>query len=117
MNEPGQQLRQQQCQACSVDAVKLTEQQTQQLLLELPEWQIIEQGGVPRLRRRFRFKNFIEALAFTNRVGEMAEQQGHHPDLLTAWGSVEVSWWSHKLKGLHPNDFICAAKTDQLSAS
>lgn len=114
MSESNQQLCQQQCQACSPDADRLTDQQAQQLLLQLSDWQIIELSSVPRLRRRFKFRNFLDALAFTNRVGEMAEQQGHHPDLLTAWGSVEVSWWSHKLKGLHDNDFICAAKTDQL---
>jgi len=62
----------------------------------------------------FSFKNFVEALAFTNSVGALAEEQGHHPDLLTEWGRVTVTWWSHKIKGLHRNDFIVAARTDQI---
>lgn len=107
-------LNQQQCHACSADAEKLEPQQAQKLLIELPSWQIVEHAGVAQLRRRFKFANFVDALAFANRVGEMAEQQAHHPDLLIRWGCVEVCWWSHKLKGLHRNDFICAAKSDEL---
>ncbi|MEP0825876.1 MAG: 4a-hydroxytetrahydrobiopterin dehydratase, partial [Nitrososphaera sp.] len=64
--------------------------------------------------KSFAFKDFAEALAFTNRVGAIAEQEGHHPDILTEWGKVTVSWWTHKIKGLHKNDFIMAAKTDAL---
>ncbi|MFT6916696.1 MAG: 4a-hydroxytetrahydrobiopterin dehydratase [Motiliproteus sp.] len=107
-------LSQQQCEACDADAARVSEQQAEQLLLQLGEWTIIERDAIPRLTRSFKFKDFSEALAFTNRVGALAEQQGHHPDLVTRWGAVEVYWWSHKLKGLHANDFICAAKTDQL---
>ena len=107
-------LKQQQCQACRSDAPRVSGEQLQQLLVELPEWQALERDGIPHLVRRFKFKNFVEALAFTNRVGEMAEQQGHHPDLLTSWGCVEVRWWTHKIKGLHQNDFICAARCDSL---
>ncbi|MEH6471456.1 MAG: 4a-hydroxytetrahydrobiopterin dehydratase [Halopseudomonas sp.] len=107
-------LNQQQCQACRADANRVSDQQARQWLLELTDWQIVERDDISRLVRRFKFKNFVEALAFTNRVGEMAEQQGHHPDLITRWGEVEVHWWSHVLKGLHDNDFICAAKTDQI---
>jgi 4a-hydroxytetrahydrobiopterin dehydratase len=64
--------------------------------------------------RRFRFKNFAQALAFTNQVGKIAEEQGHHPNILTEWGQVTVEWWTHVIQGLHQNDFIMAAKTDQL---
>ncbi len=108
------QLNQQQCQACDRLAVKLSEQYAQQLLSQLPAWVFVQRDAVSQLARTFRFNNFVDALAFTNRVGAMAEQQGHHPDLVTRWGAVEVYWWSHKLKGLHINDFICAAKTDRL---
>jgi 4a-hydroxytetrahydrobiopterin dehydratase len=66
------------------------------------------------LERSFQFPDFVEALAFTNRVAEKAEQVGHHPDILTQWGTVTVTWWSHKIKGLHRNDFIMAANTDAL---
>ena len=81
---------------------------------EAPDWDIVERDGILRLERAFKFKNFVQALAFTNRVGELAEEQGHHPALLTEWGRVTVTWWTHKIKGLHRNDFIMAAKTDEL---
>ena len=61
-----------------------------------------------------KYKNFDEALTFTNKVGQLAEAEGHHPSILTEWGKVTVTWWTHKIKGLHRNDFIMAAKTDQL---
>lgn len=82
----------------------------------MPDWEITTVDDEQRLKRIFKFKNFAEALAFTNRVGQIAEQQDHHPALLTEWGRVTVFWWAHKVHGLHLNDFIMAAKTDQLSA-
>ena len=78
--------------------------------------EIVEQGGVRRLQREFDFKNFPEALAFTNRVGELAEEEGHHPLLKTEWGKVTVQWWTHAIGGLHRNDFIMAAKTSDAYA-
>jgi 4a-hydroxytetrahydrobiopterin dehydratase len=78
----------------------------------VPDWQIIERDGIKRLERTF--KNFAQAVAFTNKVAEIAEAEGHHPAILTEWGKVTVTWWTHKIKGLHRNDFIMAAKTDQL---
>jgi 4a-hydroxytetrahydrobiopterin dehydratase len=66
------------------------------------------------LSRTFIWRNFAEALAFTNRVGTLAEAEGHHPLLITEWGKVTVQWWTHKIKGLHRNDLIMAAKTDAL---
>jgi len=81
---------------------------------QVPDWQLIEREGVKRLERAFKFKNFAQALDFTNRVGALAEAEGHHPAILTEWGRVTVTWWTHKIKGLHRNDFIMAAKTDQL---
>lgn len=74
----------------------------------------MDADGISHLERTFRFKNFAQALAFTNRVGELAESEGHHPQLLTEWGKVKVSWWTHIIRGLHQNDFIMAAKTDLL---
>ena len=90
----------------------LDEQQA--LLRELPAWSIVEVNGTPHLTKTFRFKNFADALAFTQRVGEAAEAEGHHPALLTEWGRTTVSWWTHKIGGLHRNDFIMAAKSDEL---
>ena len=71
-----------------------------------------EVAGVRRLERVFAFKDFAQALAFTNQVGELAEAEGHHPAILTEWGRVTVTWWTHKINGLHRNDFIMAAKTE-----
>jgi len=81
---------------------------------QVPDWQVVEREGIQHLERVFKFKNFSQALAFTNRVGELAEAEGHHPALLTEWGKVTVTWWTHKIRGLHRNDFIMAAKTDKL---
>lgn len=88
---------------------EIAEYQTQ-----VPEWEIIEEDGIERLQRVFKFKNFVQALAFTNQVGELAEEEDHHPAILTEWGRVTVTWWTHKVKGLHRNDFITAAKNDLL---
>jgi 4a-hydroxytetrahydrobiopterin dehydratase len=81
---------------------------------QIPDWERREVDGVPRLERTFRFPDFAAALAFTDRVGALAEEQGHHPALLTEWGRVTVSWWTHKIGGLHRNDFVMAARTDAL---
>ena len=81
---------------------------------QVSEWEIIERNNIKRLERVFRFKNFRQALEFTNKIGDIAEQEGHHPVIVTEWGRVKVSWWTHKIKGLHQNDFIMAAKTDEL---
>jgi 4a-hydroxytetrahydrobiopterin dehydratase len=81
---------------------------------QVPEWRILEQEGIQHLQRVFTFKDFAQALAFTNKVGQLAEANDHHPAILTEWGRVTVTWWTHKVKGLHRNDFIMAVKTDQL---
>jgi len=83
-------------------------------LSQLPEWSTPVVDDVQRLVRIFPFKNFRQALDFTNQVGAIAEAEQHHPELLTAWGKVTVSWWTHKIGGLHRNDFIMAAKTERL---
>ena len=108
-------LQDQQCEACVAGAPVVSQAESKQLLTQIPEWQIKEVTGVPRLWRCYPFKNFAEALAFTNRVGELAEAQKHHPELITEWGKVTVSWWTHKIKGLHRNDFIMASKTDAVA--
>lgn len=104
------------CVPCRGGVPPLDSEQIQALQPQVPEWQLIEVEGVRRLQRVFRFANFTQALAFTNRVGQLAEAEDHHPALLTEWGRVTVTWWTHKIKGLHQNDFIMAAKTDALSA-
>lgn len=103
------------CVACRADAPKVTEEEMKELLLQVPGWSVVERKGVPSLERLFRFDSFRKALEFTNQVGEIAEEGGHHPALLTEWGKVTVSWWTHKIRGLHRNDFIMAAKTSALA--
>ena len=107
-------LRGLKCVPCSGDVPPLDELQIALLKPQVPEWEVIEVDGIKRLRRVFKTKNFAEALAFTNRVGALAEEEDHHPMLVTEWGRVTVTWWTHKIKGLHTNDFIMAAKTNEL---
>jgi 4a-hydroxytetrahydrobiopterin dehydratase len=107
-------LIEQECIPCRGDAPKLTDSEIAQLQPEVPEWQLRTVEDIRRIERVFSFKNFAEALAFTQKVGELAESEGHHPAILTEWGQVTVSWWTHKIRGLHRNDFIMAAKTDAL---
>lgn len=109
-------LTTQSCEACRADAPKITEDEKQSLLGEIPDWQLIELNGEEQLKRVFKFRNFAEALAFTNKVGDLAEAEGHHPAVLLEWGKVTVRWWTHKIGGLHKNDFIMAARTDAANA-
>jgi|SRR5437867_3275644 len=107
-------LTQEKCVACRGDAPRLSDSEIAHLKADMPGWEVLTRAGIPRLNRLFTFKNFAEALAFTQEVGELAESEGHHPAILTEWGRVTVSWWTHKIRGLHRNDFIMAAKTDVL---
>ncbi|HSJ87929.1 MAG TPA: 4a-hydroxytetrahydrobiopterin dehydratase [Anaerolineales bacterium] len=92
----------------------LSEAEIQDLLLQIQQWGIREVDGMKRLERVFKFKNFAEAMEFTNEVATIAEAEDHHPLIITEWGKVTINWWSHKIGGLHRNDFIMAAKTDAL---
>ena len=105
------------CVACRPDAPRLTDAEIAALRREVPDWRVVERDGIPRLERAFEWPNFAEALAFTERVGALAEAEGHHPALLTEWGRVTVSWWTHAIRGLHRNDFVMAARTDGLAAA
>jgi len=94
----------------------LTELEIGQLIKKLPGWETHKKNGELRLEKSFQFEDFSQALTFTNRVGKLANEEDHHPAILTEWGKVTVTWWTHKIKGLHKNDFIMAAKTEQLLA-
>ena len=107
-------LSEMRCTACRGDEPTLTDAEIAQMHPQVPEWQVVQREGIKRLQRVFGFRNFAQALTFTNRVGEQAEEEGHHPALLTEWGKVTVTWWTHKIGGLHQNDFIMAARTDEL---
>ena len=108
-------LSKQSCEACRADAPKISEEDLQLMMPNIPDWGVIEVDGVMQLSREFGFKNFAQAMAFTNRVGEIAETEGHHPAILTEWGKVTVTWWTHKIGGLHKNDLIMAARTDEVT--
>jgi 4a-hydroxytetrahydrobiopterin dehydratase len=107
-------LHDQTCEACRVGAPLVDAEEYPTLLKEIPEWHITPVEGINQLSRCYPFRNFVEALAFTNKVGELAEAYNHHPEIRTEWGKVTVIWWTHKISGLHKNDFIMAAKSDQL---
>jgi len=107
-------LTQIQCVPCRGGEPTVTEAEMAEYHPQVPDWQIVERESIKRLERAFKFKNFVQALAFTNKVGELAEAEGHHPAILTEWGRVTVTWWTHKIRGLHRNDFVMAAKTDNL---
>jgi 4a-hydroxytetrahydrobiopterin dehydratase len=103
------------CTACRGGEPTVTDREIAEYQPFVPDWQIVERDGVKRLRRVFKVKDFAAALALTNAIGAAAEAEGHHPAILTEWGRVTVEWWTHKIKGLHRNDFIMAAKTDELA--
>ena len=107
------QLNEMDCVTPSGDQPALSNAEIEAYRQLIPDWEIVEKEGINRLERAFKFKNFKQALAFTNQVGELAEEQDHHPMLQTEWGKVTVTWWTHRIKGLHLNDFIMAAKSDQ----
>lgn len=102
------------CSACRPGAPLATKDEIDAFLPQISEWKIADIDGIKRLTRNYAFGNFADAIGFTNQVGNLAESEAHHPAILTEWGKVTVSWWTHKIKGLHVNDFIMAAKTDTL---
>ncbi len=93
-----------------------TNEEIEQGLKQLPEWQVRKMDGMQRLIRQFKFNNFKQALNFTNQVGDLAEQNNHHPLIITEWGKVTVEWWSHQAGGITSADLQMAAQTDQLAA-
>jgi 4a-hydroxytetrahydrobiopterin dehydratase len=102
------------CVACRAGEPTLTDAEIEDLLLQVQQWQVKEVDGMKRLEKVFKFKNFSEALEFTNKVGAIAEAENHHPLIMTEWGRVTLQWWTHIIKGLHKNDFIMAAKSDEI---
>lgn len=99
------------CEACRSDTPPMQSEEIGELSPQIPDWEVVEDH---HLRRAFKFKNFREALDFVNRVGELAEEQGHHPELHFGWGHVELEVWTHKIDGLTQSDFVFAAKVDRL---
>ena len=101
------------CEACQPDADPATKEEIFEFLSKNSEWSVIQSDDAKKIERIYEFKDFRDALEFTNLVGEVAEIEGHHPQIVTEWGSVLVSWWSHKIKNIHLNDLILAARCDQ----
>jgi 4a-hydroxytetrahydrobiopterin dehydratase len=108
-------LTSEKCTACRRDSPQVTETEIRELKPQVPDWTLVERESIQRLERIFRLSDFAEALSFTNRVGALAEAEGHHPAILTEWGQVTVTLWTHKIRGLHRNDFVMAAKIDALA--
>jgi len=101
------------CVPCRGGIPPLTKAEAERYLRETPGWTLADEGR--GIERSFKFRNFREALEFVGKVGELSESQGHHPDISFGWGWAKVSWQTKKIKGLHENDFIMAAKTDALA--
>lgn len=100
------------CEPCKGGIPPLGGEEIKQLLAQLDDnWEAVAEH---HLRKEFKFPDFRTALDFTNQVGAIAEEQGHHPDIILAWGRVEITIWTHKIDGLHESDFILAAKIDRL---
>lgn len=110
------QLARMKCVACRKGEPTVTEAELAEYMPQVPDWRIVKVDGIDHLERIFTFPSFVEALSFTNKIGDLAEAEGHHPALLTEWGKVTVTWWTHKIGGLHRNDFIMAARTDEVYA-
>lgn len=108
------QLAQEQCVACRAGSPPVSDREMPEMRAQAPEWALIVEDGIRKLQRTYRFVNFADAMAFTDAVGALAESEGHHPRLSTEWGRVIVTWWTHKIRNLHRNDFIMAVKTDAL---
>jgi len=106
-------LSKQTCEACSSGAKPLTKDEIQHYLREVDDWELIEEAGIQKLKRVFLTLNYTKSIDFTIEVARMAERADHHPQLIVDYGTVAVIWWSHKIKGLHKNDFIMAAKTSE----
>ncbi len=99
------------CVPCRGGVPALKGKELEELKRKLPEWEVVNEH---HLHKTFTFPDFVKALGFVNRVGELAEQQGHHPDIFLAWGKAEITIWTHKVDGLTESDFILGAKIDQL---
>lgn len=102
------------CSAVSAVTPRLNDEEIGLYQARLPDWEIYPKDGELRLEKVFQFADFNRAMDFTNRVANIANQEDHHPAIITEWGKVTVTWWTHKIRGLHLNDFIMAAKTDGL---
>lgn len=111
------QLSKMKCEACKADANLLTASKINALLPQVEGWGVVEDLGIKKLKCEFSFKSYTECLSFANLVAEKADLFDHHPQIILEYSLVTVVWWSHKIRGLHKNDFIMASKTSELFSS
>jgi 4a-hydroxytetrahydrobiopterin dehydratase len=114
MTQTSSELAAKSCVPCKKGTPPLKGQRLEELYRQLSGWKLIADH---HLEKEYRFRDFKEALAFTNQVGELAEREGHHPDIQLSWGRVVIQLWTHKIQGLSENDFVMAAKCDALTPS
>lgn len=112
MSSPSLNFASKSCSPCRGGMPPMTEPEAKAFARDVPAWELSEDAT--RIRRRYSFPDFAEAFAFVGKVAELAEEEGHHPDITFGWGYVEIVLFTHKIKGLHENDFILAAKCDQI---
>ena len=110
-------LASEKCEICRPDSPSVDEAEREQLLAELPGWSVIDDLGMLQLVKKFEFSNFLQAVEVHNKIAALAEEENHHPELVTEWGGLTVKWWTHSIGGLHRNDFIMAARCNQLDES
>lgn len=115
MDELQQDLFQRRCEPCQMSSPVVTEEEANNLLMKVPAWRREFHEGVEKLVREFHFVEFKDAFGFSYKIANLAERENHHPTIMTEWGKVTVYWWSHKINGLHINDFIMASKTDMIA--
>lgn len=102
------------CTPCEEGGTPMNQEQIAKYIGEVPTWKVVEEDYISKLVKEFSFENFVEAIKFADKVAELAEENGHHPKLIVEWGKVTVIWWTHAVKGLHHNDFVMAAKTEEI---
>ena len=106
-------LLEKKCTACELGAPLVPDEQQKDLLKDLEGW-LIDRADILKLVKTFQFNNYAETINFVNLIAKLSEDEDHHPKITVEWGRVCIEWWSHKIEGLHMNDFICAAKSDEL---
>lgn len=102
------------CVPCRGGIPPLTAEEIAALMPQVTDWEVIDVDGISQLRRVFKFKQYLQGSDFAHQVAKMADEEDHHPVILVEWRKVTVTWWTHKIKGLHQNDFISAAKSDAI---
>ena len=102
------------CVACHSNAPKSTKAEINEFLKNYVEWELLEDNQTPQLKRIYKFNDYLSAVDFTKKIANISEKENHHPSIMLEWDKVTVRWWTHKIKGLHENDLIMSAKTEEI---